>query len=195
MRKKTTRWGSDRTSGISRGDKNYLSQWGFSFIEILFTLVISSILLGLAFPIFNSLIVGLCLFILTERMNSTLDYAQNEAIRRQNVITLCKSKDGQTCSGTWREGWIVFVNHSTTSFQNKELLHVYPALLGNEFLEWHGFRSDDYLQLYPDGSMSQNGSFIVCIHSLSKKMVWLIQISQTGRKRIDKENAQERDCN
>ncbi len=192
MRKKTIRSGSCRKNGVVNASSVHLSQWGFSLIEVLVTFVISSILLTLAFPVFNDLVLALRILILTERMNTTLDYAQNEAIRRQNVVTLCKSKEGQTCSGTWKDGWIVFAINSVT--KNKVLLRAYPALSEGEFLEWHGFRSDDYLQMHPDGSVNQNGSFIVCIHSLSKKIIWFIKISQTGRKRIEKKNDKNKDC-
>ncbi len=168
---------------------------GFSLVELLFTITISSILLTLAFPVYRHLILELRLFILTDRVSSTLYYAQSEAIKRQNVITICKSKDGKSCSGTWNDGWIVLINkNSTSSLENRQLLRIYPALSHWDFLEWHGFRSDNYLQLYPDGS-SQNGSFIVCVNALSEKMTWLIKISQTGRIRIDRENIKNQDCN
>lgn len=101
-----------------------------------------------------------------------------------------KSKDGKSCSGSWKDGWIVLINKSSTS----KLLRVYPALSHWAFLEWHGFRSDNYLELHPDGS-SQNGSFIVCVNALSKKMIWLIKISQIGRVRIDRKNTKNLDCN
>ncbi|MGC1854369.1 MAG: GspH/FimT family pseudopilin [Candidatus Aquirickettsiella sp.] len=195
MCKKTIRPRSYRTKWIIKPYKKGLFELGFSLIELLFTITLSSILLTLTFPVYRHFILELRLFILTERVNSTLHYAQSEAIRRQRVITICKSKDGLSSLGSWKKGWIVIVNkNSTPSFKNGELLRIYPTLSHSDFLEWHGLRSDDFLQLYPDGS-SQNGSFIVCVHELSKKMVWLIKISQTGRIRIDRKNTKNLDCN
>jgi type IV fimbrial biogenesis protein FimT len=180
---------------IIRPYKKRSFELGFSLVELLLTITLSSILLTLAFPIYRHLTLELRLFILTERVNSTLHYAQSEAIRRQSVITICKSKNGKNCMGSWKDGWIVLVNKKTIpSLENTELLRVYPALGYSDFLEWHGFRSDDYLQLHPDGS-SQNGSFIICVHGISKKMTWLIIIAQTGRIRIDKKNTKNLDCN
>lgn len=195
MCKKTIRRRNYRSKWIIRPYKNSLFELGFSLVELLFTITLSSILLTLAFPVYRHLILELRLFILTERVSSTLHYAQSEAIKRQSVITICKSKDGKRCLGSWKEGWIVLVNkNSTSSLENAELLRVYPALSHSDFLEWRGFRSDDYLQFHSDGS-SQNGSFIVCVHALSKKMIGLIKISQTGRIRIDRENTKNLDCN
>ena len=194
MCKKTIRFRDYRAKWIIRPHKNSLFELGFSLIELLFTITLSGILLTLAFPVYSHLILELRLFILAECVSSSLHYAQSEAIKRQTMITICKSKDGKSCMGSWKEGWIVLVNkNSVPSLENAQLLRVYPALGHSDFLEWRGFRSDDYLQLYPDGS-SQNGSFIVCVHGLSKKMAWLIKISQTGRIRIDRENAKNSDC-
>jgi type IV fimbrial biogenesis protein FimT len=189
MCKKTIRLGNYRTKWIISPYKNSLFELGFSLVELLFTITLSSILLTLAFPVYRHLILELRLFILTDRVSSTLYYARSEAIRNQRVITICKSKDGKRCSGSWKDGWIVLINKSPTP----KLLRVYPALSHWDFLAWHGFRSDNYLQLHPDGS-SQNGSFIVCINALSKKMAWLIKLSQTGRIRIDRK-PQNLNCN
>ncbi|MFZ0219131.1 MAG: GspH/FimT family pseudopilin [Candidatus Aquirickettsiella sp.] len=164
-------------------------------MELLFTIALSSIILTLTFPVYRDLILKLRLYILTERLTSTLNYARSEAIRRQSVITICKSKNAKRCSGNWRDGWIVLSNkNSTTSLENGELLQVYPALSDGEFLKWHGFRSDDYLQLRAEGSNGQNGSFILCVHSFSKEMIALIRVSQTGRIRIDEKNNPKKAC-
>ena len=194
MRKKTIRLRSYRAWIIGSYKKRSF-ELGFSLVELLFTITLSSILLTLAFPIYRHLTLELRLFILTERVSSTLHYAQSEAIRRQSVITICKSKNGKNCMGSWKDGWIVLVNKKIIpSLENTELLRVYPALGHSDFLEWHGFRSDDYLQLHPDG-YSQNCIFIICVQGISKKMTWLIIIAQTGRIRIDKKNTKNLDCN
>lgn len=184
------RYGTNR---IVRSYKKSSFELGFSLVELLFTITLSSILLTLTFPVYRDLILKLRLFILTERINSTLYYARSEAIKRQSVITICKSKNAKSCSGDWKNGWIVTLNKPKAS-ENGKRLQVYPALRHTDFLEWHGLRSDDYLLIYPEGSYSQNGSFIVCTRVFSKKMVWLVKISQTGRIRIDRKNNQKMDC-
>jgi type IV fimbrial biogenesis protein FimT len=194
MCKKTIKFRSYRTKCLVRPYKNNWYELGFSLVELLFTITLISILLTLAFPVYKHLALELRLFILTEQVRSTLDYARSEAIRHQSVITICKSKDGKNCSGRWKDGWIVLINKSSSSIKNGSLLFVYPALSYWGFLEWHGFRSDNYLQLYPNGS-SQNGSFIVCVNAFSQKIARLIKISQTGRIRIDRENTRNLKCN
>ncbi|MFM2322516.1 MAG: type 4 pili biosis protein [Pseudomonadota bacterium] len=197
MCKKTTKQRSNRPTQLTK----YLSKTslglGFSLIELLFTIALLGILLGLAFPVYRHLIAELRLFILTERIKMTIHYARSEAIRRQSLVTICKSKDRKTCSGRWQDGWIVFLAKNPSDLvDSATLLRVYPALGHMEFLVWHGFRSHDYLQWRPDGSTyGQNGSFIICVGVLSKKVAWSLKVSQTGRLWVDKKNAKYSDCN
>ncbi|MES2999006.1 MAG: GspH/FimT family pseudopilin [Pseudomonadota bacterium] len=160
---------------------------GFSVIDLLFTLILSSILLSLAFPVYQHLMIEIRLMSLTERITSAIHYARSEAIKRRSVVIICNSQDGKTCTGQWREGWIIFFDRYTTNPLENRLLRVYPSLNQNEFLEWHAAGGRSYLQLYPDGSAhGHNGSFVVCVKVLSKKSAWRISLSQTGRIRIDK---------
>ncbi len=169
---------------------------GFSLIDLLFTLVLSSILLGLAFPSYRHFIIEVRLLALTERMASAINYARSEAIKRHRIIILCKSRNGKTCEGQWRDGWIIFFGRYTIHPLKKNILHVYPNLTKNEFLEWHGSGGRKYLQLNPDGSAGgHNGSFVICVKVLSKETMWLIRVSATGRIRIDKEKDFRWNCN
>src|SRR5476649_1067307 len=81
---------------------------GFSLIDLLFTLILFGVLLGLAFPFYRHLMVEVRLLSLTEQVKSAIDYARSEAIKRNSVVTLCKSKDGKICLGKWRDGWVIF---------------------------------------------------------------------------------------
>lgn len=193
MCKKTIRFRNYREKWIIRPYQSNFFELGFSLVELIVIITLSSILLTLAFPVYNHLILDLRLFSLTDRVLSTLNYAQSEAIRRQSVITLCKSKDGKSCSGSWRDGWIILKNNNSTS-STRNLLRVFPALRSLEFLEWHGFHSDNYLQLFPDGSI-QNGHFILCVNILSKRLSRFIKISPTGRIRIEGEIHKGQACN
>lgn len=104
------------------------------------------------------------------------------------------SKDGKTCTGQWLDGWIISVLMETTvaggSSGRDALLHVYPPLGRNEFLEWHGAGRENYVRLNSDGSARGcNGSFVVYVQALSTKLVWKVNLSATGRIRIDKNPA------
>lgn len=161
---------------------------GFSLIDLLFTLVLLSILLSLSFPAYKYLTAEIRLLTLTERITSALNYARSEAIRHRSIVILCPSENGKTCSGQWRNGWIIVLGRYTANFSENSLLRVYPPLNKHEFLIWHGAGRRDYVQLNPDGSAyGHNGSFVVCVKVLATSTVWLIKLSTTGRIRIDKD--------
>jgi type IV fimbrial biogenesis protein FimT len=187
MYKKTTQ---------SRNIAVKVKESGYGLIDLLFTLLLSAILLGLAFPTYRHLSIEVRLLSLTERIRSAINYARSEAIRRQDVVTLCKSKDGKTCTGTWHDGWIVFLGKVKENPVENSLLRVYSALNENEFLAWHGAGGRDYVQLNPDGSAyGHNGSFVICVKVGSKKTMWLIRMSPTGRVRVDKDIEYRWHCN
>lgn len=170
-------------------------EFGFSLIDLLFTLVLLSVLLSLAFPAYKYLMVEIRLLALTERVTSALNYARSEAIRHRSVAVLCPSENGQTCSGQWRNGWIIVLGRYTANFSENSLLRVYPPLNKHEFLIWHGAGNRGFVQLNPDGSAyGHNGNFVVCVKVLATSTVWLIKMSATGRIRIDKSSGLQSNC-
>jgi type IV fimbrial biogenesis protein FimT len=84
---------------------------GFTMIELLMTMVVAGILLGIAMPAFRS-------FVLNDRdigqinsLVSSLNYARSEAVKVASPtgITVCPSGGGAVCApaAPWSGGWIV----------------------------------------------------------------------------------------
>ena len=81
-------------------------QRGITIIELLVTLAIASVLLGLAVPAFNSFIAQQTL---TEQVNDFLvgaQYARSEAIRRSARVSL-QSIDASDNTNEWGKGYCV----------------------------------------------------------------------------------------
>ena len=86
---------------------------GFTLVELLVTLLVASILLGIGAPAFGNLVEQTRLTTTTNQFLTTLHMTRSEAIRRGALVTLCTSTDGATCTGTsWDAGWILFANPS-----------------------------------------------------------------------------------
>jgi len=84
---------------------------GFTLIELLITIAIGSILLALAVPSFNSLIVSSRLTTQANDFVAAVNFARSEAIKRNSSVSLCRTGavGGTTCAaaaGAWRF-WIV----------------------------------------------------------------------------------------
>jgi type IV fimbrial biogenesis protein FimT len=77
---------------------------GFTLIEMMVTLTVVVILLGIAAPSFQKIITNQRVKSASFDMFSALTYARSEAIKRNAVITL---RAGATTNGAWTTGWRV----------------------------------------------------------------------------------------
>ena len=86
---------------------------GFTLPELVFTLAIIAGLLGFGVPTFRELQRNAARTREVNQFIQAVYLARSEAIKRNGVVSLCPSADGQRCApaGTpWHAGWIVFVN-------------------------------------------------------------------------------------
>jgi type IV fimbrial biogenesis protein FimT len=90
---------------------------GFTLIELLVTVVVLSILLGLAVPAFRTFVQNDQQWTQQNTLVLALNTARSEAIKNDTVINpltlpgggqICTSSNGVACTGTpWNQGWIV----------------------------------------------------------------------------------------
>ena len=128
---------------------------GFTSLELLAALVPTLSLLLLGFPLFEHLTYSGETQLLEENsLASHLEYAREEAMRRELPVTICPSRDGRNCQpgGHWQEGWIIFTDQETPPLNvsvGDKLLHKQQGDVGDQAL----VASMDVLQYLPDGSL------------------------------------------
>jgi type IV fimbrial biogenesis protein FimT len=88
-----------------------MSASGFTLIELLITIAIASVLLAVAVPSFNGMIVSNRLTTQANDMVGAINFARSEAIKRNASLTFCRvgSVDAIACAtgaGPWQH-WIV----------------------------------------------------------------------------------------
>jgi type IV fimbrial biogenesis protein FimT len=77
-------------------------------IELLVTLAVAAVLMGLAMPAFSSFVQNSRLATEANTLVYDLNVARSEAVKFDVPVELCASNDGATCSGGgWNTGWIV----------------------------------------------------------------------------------------
>lgn len=163
---------------------------GVTLLELVMSLAVVAILATIAVPGFNALRHG------SERATAVNSFvhavflARSEAIKRGQVVTICKSVDGQTCASRaaeWRSGWIVFVNGDRDDPPQRDpgepLLWTYAGwprghIVSNR--EAYSFRA--YAQA------GVNGTVVFCDPRGSAQARAVI-ISQTGRPRVARRDA------
>jgi type IV fimbrial biogenesis protein FimT len=109
---------------------------GFTMIELLVTLTVAGILMGIAFPAFNSFLKNDRDLGQINSLVSSFSYARSEAVKRgANSVAVCPSADGQNCdTGPWSEGWIVKYIDAVTP-ANSIVLQAVPALSGTNTVQ------------------------------------------------------------
>jgi type IV fimbrial biogenesis protein FimT len=83
------------------------SKRGFTLIELMVTLAVLGILLGIAVPSYQTFVMNSRMASQTNDLITALSLARSEAVKRAANVTVCASSDGATCTGGWEAGWIV----------------------------------------------------------------------------------------
>ncbi len=97
---------------------------GFTLIELMVTIAILAILMALAVPSFNSLIISNRITSHANELIASLQIARSEAIRNNGRVVVCASATpanaAATCSGgpNWTNGWIVFTDTDRNNNRN-----------------------------------------------------------------------------
>jgi len=155
---------------------------GFTLIELMITLAIAAILLGLAAPSFNGLIKDNRLTTQINGLSASLNLARSESIKRSLTVTVCKSNGGTQCGGDWSDGWIVFedINGNGAVDTGDIIIRVNAALSSGNTLVFPGKNRVTYKA---DGfAIGYNSTFTLCDargYTESKGLV----VSNSGRVR------------
>lgn len=159
---------------------------GFTLVELMITVVIASILMGLAAPSFVNFVKNNRLSSQANGLMADLAFTRSEAVKRGANITICRASDPfAACTGSagpWSTGWIVIDGAG-------QVLRLHQALDGQNTLTGTGTLADQ--TAYTGTGLITLGaaqSFSLCDDRLAS-YGRLIQISITGRAAIAKDSA------
>lgn len=89
---------------------------GFTLVEMVMTMAMLAILVGIAVPSFRSMMLNNRAASTANALVQVITNARSEAVKRQAMVALCKSADGKQCtdSGGWDQG-VLTVRFSDTN--------------------------------------------------------------------------------
>jgi len=169
---------------------------GFTLVEMIITVAIAAIVLGMGVPGFQQLIRANRTVTEVNRLVTALSLARSEAVKRNATVAMCRAS-GSNCSNgvPWENGWVVFTDNVTqngTIDAGEQTLQVYERMPqgytlrpGPTFTNWIAFQ--------PTGQMLGSGgaaadSFRVCDDTQAAAERRLIQVNLVGRTNASKNN-------
>ena len=158
---------------------------GYTLPEMVFVVALVAATVGYGVPAFRDLGFDAAR---TREINAfvhALYLARSEAIKRNGVVSLCPSRDGELCAPAgipWHAGWIVFVNrdHDQPAVRDpgEDLLRVYAAWRAGSVAA-----NRATLSFRPFGQSGTTATFTFCDRRGDPSARGVI-ISQTGRPRV-----------
>lgn len=143
---------------------------GFSFIELLCTLVILSVMLffcNISIDVYHKYKVNA----FSHLLFNTLQYARTQAIKSNTLVRVCPTQDYISCSPHWNKHLMV-INPKTNECY-------FQGIIPNTIV----FAAKDYstIDFTGNGQALWNATLIMTLHNYKKTII----VSNTGRVRLD----------
>jgi type IV fimbrial biogenesis protein FimT len=165
-------------------------QAGLSLVELSATMGLVAILAAIAFPGLGNMQRKAVRTVTINDFVHSIHLARNEAIKRNAVVSICRSADGKNCANqlpNWNGGWIVFENLDRDQPANTDA--------GETILYRRGAVTSgvldsnrDSFSFRPFNQVDVNGTIVYCPTAVSKDARAII-ISHTGRPRTSDKDA------
>ncbi len=153
---------------------------GFTLIELIITLTIIAILLGIVGPNMGTFVTSNRLTTQANEFIADLNLARSEAIKQASNVGVCASSTGTSCTGNWQNGWIVFLDADASLgwTASDSVLRTHESLSGNNTLGGTQttivFNKSGVL-----ASAAAAGNYTLCNSQSGKSRV--INVQTTGR--------------
>ena len=154
--------------------------------------------LGVGAVSMNGLVQDTRMTAAVNQLMGHLSLARSEAIKRNTRVTLCKSRDGASCTddSAWQEGWQVFVddnkNHELDA--GETILYVQEALSGNMTLQYGNTGTYTFIGYNSAGEAIQAATFTFCDGRGAEKAKSII-VFWTGRPRVSTKTSDDKPLN
>jgi type IV fimbrial biogenesis protein FimT len=135
---------------------------GFTLIELVVTIAVLAILLGIGIPSLSNFIQSNRVSGHANGMVSALHFARSEAVNRSEAVRFCpvnEANDDCREDGDWAAGWVALVQSGADAGQ---VLRVWQSVPGSLSLEHSstGALDDGFIDLLPLGNVASGaGNF------------------------------------
>ncbi|MFP5383916.1 MAG: GspH/FimT family protein [Gammaproteobacteria bacterium] len=162
---------------------------GFTLVELLVTLVLVGILVGLGVPAMRGLIAPAAMQSWVTSYHMALRTTRHMAVSANRGVTLCALDDNGRCTGQWDRRLALFFDPGRTGqLQDAADLITHTKITDGENIRvtWRGFGERRFLHVRANGSYRQNGRFTFCGQTAAPGgQGRQIVVNVTGRTRVE----------
>ena len=133
---------------------------GFTLLESLVYLAVLAILLAFSVPLSHFFYQKNEVEVISAEVSNAILYARNMTLKTGTPMTL----NPLPATGEWSDGMVLFVDNPTHHFfsDKDEIIHQWQWPYKGVRVEWHGFRSKDFLTFASLLKQSTtNGHFLI----------------------------------
>lgn len=159
---------------------------GFTYLELLITLVLLCILAGIANSSVRIFVANKSGDLALRSLSEFVVLARSEAATNAGIVTLCPTLTGSECGGNWSKGMLLFLdrNGDRKINQDDRVLRVKKRENPRGIILWRAFGNRQYLQVEATGFLRhQSGNFSYCDASNDPKLARQLVINSAGRQR------------
>ncbi|WP_166636796.1 GspH/FimT family pseudopilin [Cognatilysobacter terrigena] len=155
---------------------------GFTLIELIMTLAVASLILGVALPSLAGVTRRTHVRTTTATLVTSLASARLSAVARNTAVSVCPSSDGETCrqDGVWDAGWIVFEDASRSGRPVAGVLS--QARPSGARVQTRSSTARPLVRFLPNGAASGTNTTIeICSEGIHRAVI----VNNAGRARVD----------
>ena len=161
---------------------------GFTLIELVITLAVLIITLGITIPGYSGLVASNQQTTLINQFSTSLNHARFHAVKSDRLVVLCPSTDMAFCTGgfNWQHGFISFVDTNRNRLRDKDEKLIAVTQIDREDVKIQTSTGRRKIVFYPSGiSPGSNVTIKFCSSETSVPAKAII-LSNSGRARLSR---------
>ncbi|WP_323847401.1 GspH/FimT family pseudopilin [Microbulbifer magnicolonia] len=159
-------------------------QRGFTLVELMFTIAILGVIASIAIPALNDFVARHRDKAAARQLLGSLNYARSMAVSRQQIVIVCGTSDGTSCSVSdqWTGGGLIFADTDRDGELDpgETLLQRILPPPAESTLTFNGGIWKT-LRYRPDGRLNTGANFEYCPPAGEPASGWVIVLNPTGR--------------
>ncbi len=158
---------------------------GTTLLEVLVTAALAVITVTVAVPSFNHQLRQARARAEVNALVEVLALARMQAVKHNQVVTLCRSADGADCEGEWSQGWMLFEDTNRNGRRDGTETVLAVGRPGNGYrLRLAAFGSLNHMRFSPVGfTLAGNGTFRLCPEDRDVHYARAVIVNKAGRAR------------